>query len=387
MDETSSSESAPVTDNSLIEEELQPDVEEVQIPAPPVIPTPIIQTTERIVTPIQPPITQTVERVVTPIQPPVQSGSTLRQRAQGGLSSSANSAKSTFTVLKATTIQHALGHPLAYARVLMQAGYEPLPPYRATNLFGKEALYYPNTFRYLRHIYNVDGFIGLYRGFGCSLLSKVVCWYTTTKIDELLGPVESQTSGNQAKPTWNKCTQKILREVRCQSWGVLLSHPFQVMAIRCMGQFVGREKAYSSINIFQNFQEIYNRQGIGGFFVGLIPRWLIEVSTIVLTNVIIHLLKTNLPIQNDMASVYEYLATFVAQTVTYPLSVVTTVTAMNRSGLQIGMLPRTPIYANWQDAYIHLKKTEQLKRGSSLFNRAVFGNVGVPAPGTPIPNA
>lgn len=48
---------------------------------------------------------------------------------------------------------------------------------------------------------------------------------------------------------------------------------------------------------------------------------------------------------------------FVAQTVTYPLSVVTTVTAMNRSGLQIGMLPRAPIYANWQDAYTHLKKT------------------------------
>jgi hypothetical protein len=34
-----------------------------------------------------------------------------------------------------------------------------------------------------------------------------------------------------------------------------------------MGQFIGRENAYSSINIFQNFQEIYNRQGIGGFFV------------------------------------------------------------------------------------------------------------------------
>ncbi len=38
------------------------------------------------------------------------------------------------------------------------------------------------------------------------------------------------------------------------------------MAIRSMGQFIGRENAYSSINIFQNFQEIYNRQGIGGFF-------------------------------------------------------------------------------------------------------------------------
>lgn len=27
-------------------------------------------------------------------------------------------------------------------------GYEPLTPFRATNLFGKEMLYYPNAFRY-----------------------------------------------------------------------------------------------------------------------------------------------------------------------------------------------------------------------------------------------
>ena len=40
-----------------------------------------------------------------------------------------------------------------------------------------------------------------------------------------------------------------------------------VMAIRAMGQFIGREKIYSSINIFQNFQEIYQREGLGGFFV------------------------------------------------------------------------------------------------------------------------
>ena len=39
------------------------------------------------------------------------------------------------------------------------------------------------------------------------------------------------------------------------------------MAIRCMSQIVGREKAYSSINIFQNFKEIYDYQGIGGLFV------------------------------------------------------------------------------------------------------------------------
>jgi hypothetical protein len=47
---------------------------------------------------------------------------------------------------------------------------------------------------------------------------------------------------------------------------------------------------------------------------------------------------------------------FVAQTVTYPLSVVTTVTAMNRSGLRAGMLPITPVYGNWQDAYYQMSK-------------------------------
>ena len=37
----------------------------------------------------------------------------------------------------------------------------------------------------VQYIYRTDGFLGLYRGFGCSLLGKVVCWYTTTKVDEV----------------------------------------------------------------------------------------------------------------------------------------------------------------------------------------------------------
>ena len=38
------------------------------------------------------------------------------------------------------------------------------------------------------------------------------------------------------------------------------------------------------------------------------------------------------------------------------MSVITTVTAINRSGLRAGMLPLTPVYANWQDAYYQLGK-------------------------------
>jgi hypothetical protein len=42
-----------------------------------------------------------------------------------------------------------------------------------------------NCLNLVKYVYDVDGFVGLYRGFGCSLLSKVVCWYTTTKVDDV----------------------------------------------------------------------------------------------------------------------------------------------------------------------------------------------------------
>ena len=70
-----------------------------------------------------PSVVQTVERVITPIQPPLQPGTPVRQQATGGFTSTPNSANPTFTVLKATAIQQAIGHPLAYVRVLMQVSH------------------------------------------------------------------------------------------------------------------------------------------------------------------------------------------------------------------------------------------------------------------------
>lgn len=42
---------------------------------------------------------------------------------------------------------------------------------------------------------------------------------------------------------------------------------------------------------------------------GLIPRWLLEVSTIIITNVLVHFLKTQLPSQNELTGAYDYIAT------------------------------------------------------------------------------
>lgn len=41
---------------------------------------------------------------------------------------------------------------------------------------------------------------------------------------------------------------------------------------------------------------------------GLIPRWLLEIATIVISNMIIHFLKSQLPSGNEVLPMYEYMA-------------------------------------------------------------------------------
>lgn len=279
---------------------------------------------------------------------------------------SATSAK-----IRSTLIQQVVGHPLFFGRSLIQMGYEPLPPVQGRTLFGKEAMFYPNMFKYLMHIKSVDGFLGLYRGFGCALTAKLVSWYTTTQVEKLNEVTELNEKKDSSALTLNKTIKKTLQEVRCQSYGVLLSQPFYVMTMRCLGQFIGGETNYSSYNLVQNITEIYRQEGIAGFFSGLIPRWLSDVIAIVVTNFLIHLLQTQVSAQGEITSLYEYMASLSAQTLNYPFNVVSTVMAVNTSGLKAGSLVGIRAFGNWQNAYDHLAKYEQLKRGASLFNRMV----------------
>lgn len=45
-------------------------------------------------------------------------------------------------------------YPLAYVKVLIQIGHEPLPPYQSNGVFGvgKGRLFYPNSFSYCNNI-------------------------------------------------------------------------------------------------------------------------------------------------------------------------------------------------------------------------------------------
>jgi len=61
---------------------------------------------------------------------------------------------------------------------------------------------------------------------------------------------------------------------------------------------------------------------------------------------------------------------------TYPLSVVSTVIAVNQCGLKAGTVPFTPIYGNWQDAYRHLGKTVRLVGLFFVFYYGIYTFLG-----------
>lgn len=90
----------------------------------------------------------------------------------------------------------------------------------------------------------------------------------------------SVVPADEEQSEFNEFKRKVSRDVTIKMWAIVVSHPFHVMALRCMSQFVGGETNYSSWNIFHNAMEIYRGEGISGFFNGLIPRMLFEVSTI-----------------------------------------------------------------------------------------------------------
>ena len=74
--------------------------------------------------------------------------------------------------------------------------------------------------------------------------------------------------------------------------------------------------------------------------------------------------------KNNMAS---HFAGFLASSIFYPMTVVSTTVSVSRSGLAAGYPPHMPFYRSWTDCFRHLKQENALKRGSSLLFRYYTG--------------
>ncbi|XP_042905350.1 mitochondrial carrier homolog 2 [Parasteatoda tepidariorum] len=268
----------------------------------------------------------------------------------------------------------ALGHPFEYVKVLIQIGHEPFPPKPTRTLLGKPALGLTGAFAYMKHIKSIDGVFGLYRGLFPKLCTNFVSMSTYIIAYEKVPSLDSNKQLQQISESELTDEQKLalfahelMKSTVARTASIIVSHPFYIITLRSMAQFVGRETKYSGI--FGSLREIFNEDGILGFFSGLVPRLIGEILSMLLAASASVLINTYLVDEESAKTYVKALMGYLAGALFYPFTVVSHVVIVNNCGLKAGMPGNMPIYSNWSDCWSHLSAIGQLKRGSSILWR------------------
>jgi len=278
-------------------------------------------------------------------------------------------------------------HPLTLVRTLIQAGVEPLQPTVRTSYFGNKTLVYPGVYAYGKHIVSVDGWTGLFRG---CIPQAIYAVLTQAGLDLMALPVHNFVFANLKKvlppgpdvPDNEEGVYNlhfgVRRAFRRSVKATLLTlsvytvfHPFRVIAVRSMVQFDGRETMYNSI--ISAVKEIYNNEGMWGFFAGLTPLILCRIGTgfiqhfllFILEQAMIHWVPENL--HDSYKAFKEVFSTFVSGHIMYPLQLVTTMMMINNSGLKASHQIDTPLFDSWTSCYSYLSLHGIRYRGSNIF--------------------
>ncbi|NXV23635.1 MTCH2 protein, partial [Cepphus grylle] len=296
-----------------------------------------------------------------------------------------------------------LSQPLMYVKVLVQVGYEPLPPTLGRNIFGRQVYQLPGLFAYAKHIVKVDGRAGLFKGLTPRLCSSAIGTVVHSKVlqgavpfggavPDTSSPLQPGASKKEPVSSLEQVLKETSREMVARSAATLITHPFHVITLRCMVQFIGRETKYSGT--LSAFATIYREEGILGFFAGLIPRLLGDILSLWLCNMLAYLINTyalengvrapaapwglkvpfllpQVSTMTEMKSYSQAVTGFFASMLTYPFVLVSNLMAVNNCGLAGGLLPYAPTYSSWLDCWSQLHREGNMSRGNSLFFRKV----------------
>ncbi|XP_028439241.1 mitochondrial carrier homolog 1 isoform X1 [Perca flavescens] len=265
----------------------------------------------------------------------------------------------------------AITHPLLYVKLLIQVGHEPLPPTVGTTMFGRRVLYLPGFFSYARHIVKVDGKRGLFRGLSPRIMSSAISTVVRSKVKQ---QVELLSKKEELQTSLRKVVKETSHEMIIQCLSRVATHPFHVMSVRCMAQFVGREVKYGGI--FSCIVKIFKEEGVAGFYVGLIPHVAGEVLFLWFCNLLAHFINTyavdeSFTQASAVRSYTKFVMGIAVSALTYPFMLVADIMAVNNCGLAAGLPPHSPIFKSWLHCWNHLNHKDQLFRGSSFFFRRV----------------
>ncbi|XP_076245757.1 mitochondrial carrier homolog 2 isoform X1 [Calliopsis andreniformis] len=269
-----------------------------------------------------------------------------------------------------------ISHPIEYAKVLIQIGYEPIPPRPTTTLFRQPALALPNVFQYVKYIKSVDGFSGCYRGLIpklCAFTVSTVAFKKTSKCIKFSDKSNKEVNEYPSKESSRikKSIYEFVRDLISKMIAIIVSHPLDVIALRMMAQFVGGETKYNGL--FRSFVEVYKENGIQGYYAGLAPRLIGNAAVIILVSSSTYVIDKYVITDLEFKPYFTSIINFIVATITYPFLVVSHCMAVNNCGLVAGLPPQMPIYNSWLDCWSHLSATNQLKRGNSLLWRYYTG--------------
>ncbi|XP_018557120.1 mitochondrial carrier homolog 1 isoform X4 [Lates calcarifer] len=262
----------------------------------------------------------------------------------------------------------AVTHPLLYVKLLIQVGHEPLPPTVGTTMFGRRVLYLPGFFSYAQHIVKVDGKRGLFRGLSPRIVSSAISTMVRSKVKQ----VELLSMKDELQTSLRKVVKETTHEMIIQCLSRVATHPFHVMSVRCMAQFVGREVKFGGI--FSCVMKIFKEEGVAGFYVGLIPHVLGEVLFLWCCNLLAHFINTYAVDESfsqaaAVRSYTKFVMGIAVSVLTYPFMLVADLMAVNNCGLAAGLPPHSPIFKSWLHCWNHLNQKGHLFRGSSFFFR------------------
>jgi carrier protein len=233
------------------------------------------------------------------------------------------------------------------------------------------------------HIKSVDGLAGCFRGVTPKIVGNIFATHLSEKVADWVGCPENDENENapekeykdseeELEEYYKRFETKLKRDVVTHTAGAIISSPFHVISIRMMAQFVGRETKYTSI--FGSIIQIYKDEGILGFFSGLIPRLIFDLSCVVVASTATYIVGRHIIREKEGRMYFGSLSSFVCSSMFYPMNVVSTCMIVNGSGLRAGSLPFMPHFDSWQHCYTSLKLSGDHKRGSSLFFRYLKTN-------------
>lgn len=133
--------------------------------------------------------------------------------------------------------------------------------------------------------------IGCYRGLSPKLVGNILSTYLAEQVADKLGVAkveEEEKEDISDDDYYQRFEIDLKRSVVVHAAGTVISSPFHVVSLRMMAQFVGRETKYTSIT--GSIVQIYTDEGILGFFSGLIPRLIFDISCVVVASTATYLI-------------------------------------------------------------------------------------------------